>query len=91
MWPTVDVDDMLTSKYKKSPGRPKKLRFREHDETRSKTRSPGVAYRCTKCDHFDHNSRKCKNNVQNPNALKINATYHCLLCTIYYLTTSCIN
>ena len=33
MWPTVDVENMLPPQYKKGPGRPKKLRFREQDES----------------------------------------------------------
>ncbi|CAK8562212.1 unnamed protein product [Lathyrus sativus] len=56
--------------FKKGPGRPKKLTWREHDETGSRMRSPGVAYRCTKCDKFGHNSRKCQSIIQDTNALK---------------------
>lgn len=52
--------------------RPKKLRFREHDETRSKMRRSNVVYRCTytKCDKFIHNSRKCQSKEQDPKVLK---------------------
>ncbi|XP_058761902.1 uncharacterized protein LOC131657970 [Vicia villosa] len=70
MWPSVDVEDMLPPMFKKGPGRPKKLRFREQDESGSRMRRPGISYRCTKCDQFGHNSRKCKSKEQNPNALK---------------------
>ncbi|XP_058751002.1 uncharacterized protein LOC131624021 [Vicia villosa] len=70
MWPTVDAEDLLPPQYKKGPGRPKKLRFRELDESGSRTRRVGVAYRCTKCDKFDNNSRKCQAKEQDPNALK---------------------
>ncbi|KAI5428387.1 hypothetical protein KIW84_033394 [Lathyrus oleraceus] len=70
MWSNVDVEDMLPPQYKKGLGRPKKLRFREHDETGSRMRRSGVAYRCTKCDKFGHNSRKCQRNEQDPNTLK---------------------
>ncbi|CAI8614038.1 unnamed protein product [Vicia faba] len=40
MWPNVDVEDMLPPQYKKGPGRPKKSRFRKHDETGSRIRRP---------------------------------------------------
>lgn len=33
VWPKVDVEDMIPPQYKKGLGMPKKLRFREHDET----------------------------------------------------------
>ncbi|KAI5398136.1 hypothetical protein KIW84_063796 [Lathyrus oleraceus] len=42
MWSNVDVEDMLPPQYKKGPGRPKKLRFKEHDETWSRMRRSGV-------------------------------------------------
>lgn len=33
MWPKVDGhEEMLQPSYKKGPGRPRKLRIREHDE-----------------------------------------------------------
>ncbi|CAK8532014.1 unnamed protein product [Lathyrus sativus] len=70
MWPNVDVEEMLPPKYKKEPCRPKKLRFIEHGKTGSRMRMSDVAYRCTKCDQYGHNSRKYKRNEQNPNALK---------------------
>ncbi|MCH98703.1 hypothetical protein A2U01_0019709, partial [Trifolium medium] len=44
MWPNVEVDEMLPPTYKKGPGRPKKLRFREQDEGSARMRRPGVAY-----------------------------------------------
>lgn len=59
MWPTVDIEDMLPPLYKKGLGRPKKLRYKDHDETMSMMRRPRVAYRCAKCDKFGHNSNKC--------------------------------
>lgn len=55
MWANVDVEDMLPPKYKKGPCRHDKLKFRENDETGSRMRKFGVAYRCTKCDNFGHN------------------------------------
>ncbi|CAK8567268.1 unnamed protein product [Lathyrus sativus] len=61
---------MLPPLYKKGLGRPKKLRFIEHDETGSRMRWLGVAYRCTKCDKFVHDSRKFQSTEQDPNALK---------------------
>ncbi|XP_058756954.1 uncharacterized protein LOC131630180 [Vicia villosa] len=70
MWPTVDAENLLPPQYKKGPGRPKKLRFRELDESGSRMRRVGVSYRCTKCDKLGHNSRKCQATEQNPNALK---------------------
>lgn len=48
MWLTVDVEDRLPSQYKKGPCRPKKLRFREHDEIGSRMRRHGLTYRYTK-------------------------------------------
>ncbi|KAI5393793.1 hypothetical protein KIW84_060779 [Lathyrus oleraceus] len=35
-------------------------------------RRVGETYRCTKCDKTCHNSRKCKETIQNPEALKRN-------------------
>jgi hypothetical protein len=69
MWPHVEVEDMLPPEFKQGPGRPKKLRFRELGEGGGRFRRPGVAYRCTTCDKFGHNARRCKEN-QNPTALK---------------------
>lgn len=77
MWFNVDVKDMLLLKYKKGLGRPKKLMFREHDETGSKTRRPGVAYRRTKFDNFGHNSRKSQRKKHCPKTLKRKVIYHC--------------
>ncbi|XP_058756746.1 uncharacterized protein LOC131629959 [Vicia villosa] len=70
MWPTMDVENFLPPQYKKGPGRPKKQRFRELDESGSRMRRVGVSYRCTKCDKLGHNSRKCQATEQHPNALK---------------------
>ncbi|XP_058765869.1 uncharacterized protein LOC131639388 [Vicia villosa] len=70
MWPPVEADDLLPPLYKKGPGRPKKLRFRELGEGGTRMRRVGVTYRCTKCDKIGHNSRKCKATSQNPAALK---------------------
>ncbi|CAK8539088.1 unnamed protein product [Lathyrus sativus] len=61
---------MLPPNFKKGPGRPKKLRWKEHDETGSRMRRPGVAYRCTRCDQFGNNYRKCQSTLQDTNALK---------------------
>ena len=47
MWPNVGVEEMLSRQYKKGLGRPKKLRFREHDESGSRMKRSGLAYRCT--------------------------------------------
>lgn len=70
MWPTVEAEDVLPPMYKKGAGRPRKLRIREFDENGSRMRRPGLNYRCTKCDKFGHNSRKCTSTEQNPLALK---------------------
>jgi hypothetical protein len=70
MWPQVDIEEPLPPHYKRGPGRPKKLRIREVDELGSRMRRPGVSYRCTKCDKFGHNKRKCKSTTQDPNAAK---------------------
>ncbi|CAK8568814.1 unnamed protein product [Lathyrus sativus] len=70
MWHAVDVENMFPHQYKKGPSRPKKLRFREQDESGSRIKRHGVAYRCTKCDKFGHNLRKCQSKEQDPNALK---------------------
>ncbi|KAI5432711.1 hypothetical protein KIW84_020131 [Lathyrus oleraceus] len=58
---------MLPPQYKKGLGRPKKLRFREHDESGSRIRRPVVAYKCTKCDKFGHNLKKCQSKEKDPN------------------------
>lgn len=70
MWPNVDVEDMLPPPFKKGPGIPRKLRFMGHDENGSRMRSPSVSYRCTKCDKYGHNSRKCQSKEQYCVALK---------------------
>jgi len=48
----------------------KKLRIREFDENGGRMRRPGVTYRCTKCDKIGHNKRRCKSDVQHPEAAK---------------------
>lgn len=70
MWPEVEAPELLPPNYKNGPGRPRKLRIREFDENGSRMRRQGVAYRCTKCDQFGHNQRRCKSDVQNPEAAK---------------------
>lgn len=70
MWPNVDVGNTLPPQYKKGSDRPKKLRFIEHDESGSRMRRSGVAYRSTKYDKFGHNSRKFHSKECDPNALK---------------------
>jgi hypothetical protein len=70
MWPEVDIEEPLPPHFKRGPGRPKKLRIRELDELGTRMRRPGVNYRCTKCDKFGHNKRKCKSTIQDPNASK---------------------
>ncbi|CAK8536741.1 unnamed protein product [Lathyrus sativus] len=61
---------MLPLSFKKGPGRPRRLRFRELYENGSRTRRPGVSYRRTKCNKIGHNSRKCQSKEENPAALK---------------------
>lgn len=85
MWPTMNIEEMLQPKYKKDPCGLKKLRFREHDETLSRMRRLYAAYRCTKCDKFGHNSRKCESNEHDPNALKRKASYHKLTMLLFFI------
>ncbi|KAI5416016.1 hypothetical protein KIW84_041168 [Lathyrus oleraceus] len=89
MWPTVDIEEMLPSKYKKGPSRHTKLRFREHDVTCSRMMMPGLTCRCTKCDKFGNNSRKFQSNEHDPNALKRKVAYHKLAILHYSLLTMC--
>ena len=70
MWPEVESDEILPPNYKRGSGRPKKLRIREFDENGGRMRRPGVTYRCTKCDKIGHNKRRCKSDVQHPEAAK---------------------
>jgi hypothetical protein len=67
MWPEVEAPELLPPNYKNGPGR---LWIREFDENGARMRRQGVAYRCTKCDKFGHNQRRCKSVVQNPEAAK---------------------
>jgi hypothetical protein len=75
MWPEVDIEEPLPPHYKRGAGRPKKLRIREVDELGTRMRRPGVSYRCTKCDKFGHNYRRCKSTIQDPNAAKRKVYY----------------
>jgi len=70
MWPEVDIQGPLPPHFKSGPGRPKKLRIREVDELGTRMRRPGVSYRCTKCDKFGHNKRRCKSTIHDPNDAK---------------------
>ena len=70
MWTEVESEEILPPNYKSGLGRPKKPRIREFDENGGRMRRPGVTYRCTKCDKISHNKRKCKSDVQHPEAAK---------------------
>jgi len=73
MWPEEECEELLPPAYKKGPGRPKKLRRREHDEAPSsqgKYSRSGTTYRCTRFDKFAYNARGCKSQTVNRNALK---------------------
>ncbi|XP_058783089.1 uncharacterized protein LOC131657741 [Vicia villosa] len=70
MWPEVDIEPPLPPVYKTAPGRPRKIRIRESGEEGARKRRQGVAYKCTKCDKFGHNSLTCKAKTHDPNALK---------------------
>ncbi|XP_058767340.1 uncharacterized protein LOC131641032 [Vicia villosa] len=70
MWPEVESEELLPPKYKKGPGRPRKLRIRESGEEGARRRLPGVSYRCTKCDKVGHNVKTCKSKRQNQSAMK---------------------
>ena len=61
MWPPTEFEDIQPPKYKKGPGRPKKLRRREPDEdpNRIRLRRDLVPYKCTRCRATGHNSRRC--------------------------------
>ncbi|KAI5425259.1 hypothetical protein KIW84_031165 [Lathyrus oleraceus] len=70
MWSKVDAYELHPHLYKKGHVRPTKIRLRELGEGGSRMRRVGVTYRCTKCDKMVHNSRRCKETVQNPETLK---------------------
>lgn len=61
MWPPTEYTHIFPPKYKKGPGRPKKLRRREVDEdsTRTKLRRVTTPYNCKRCGQRGHNIRKC--------------------------------
>ncbi|CAK8531110.1 unnamed protein product [Lathyrus sativus] len=71
MWPDVQVDELQPPTYKNGHGRPRKVRIRECGKKCARKRRPGVAYKCTKCDKFDHNTLTCNSLTRDPNALKI--------------------
>ena len=66
MWPKVDNEELLPPKYKRPPGRPKKLRMREPKELRPRTRlsKMGVVMVCQKCKQLRHNRRSCRQGPQ---------------------------
>ncbi|CAK8542579.1 unnamed protein product [Lathyrus sativus] len=70
MWPKVECEEIPPPRYKKGPGRPRKLRIRECGEEGARRRFSGVSYRCAKCDKFGHNVESCNSKKQDPNALK---------------------
>lgn len=51
------------------------IRFRENDESGSRTRRLGISYMCTKCDKYGHNSRKCQSKEEDLDVLKRKVTY----------------
>lgn len=57
MWSKLDNEELLPPKYKRLPGRPKKLRRREPEEVRPRTRlsKRGVVMVCQKCKQPGHN------------------------------------
>ncbi|CAK8542307.1 unnamed protein product [Lathyrus sativus] len=69
MWLEVNNEEMLHLSYKRSPGRPKKLRRKEPDEDPNKGRTP-TSYCCTNYGVHDHNARSCTTLVPDPEALK---------------------
>jgi len=62
MWPKTNYPDILPPAYKRGPGRPKKLRRREPDETTSTNRwsRTRTTNRCNVCLEYGHNARTCK-------------------------------
>jgi hypothetical protein len=62
MWPKTDFPDILPPAYKRGPGRPKKLRRRQPDETTSQNRwnRNNTTNQCTVCQDYGHNARGCK-------------------------------
>ncbi|KAF7840310.1 hypothetical protein G2W53_002608 [Senna tora] len=62
MWPQAGGDPVMPPPLKRPPGRPKKQRKKEHNET-SKPNNVKRRYgevRCTKCQLVGHNRRTCK-------------------------------
>lgn len=74
IWPKADVYDILPPTFKKGLRRPM-IRFRENDESGSRTRRLGISYMCTKCDKYGHNSRKCQSKEEDLDVLKRKVTY----------------
>ncbi|KAH1228403.1 Protein MAIN-LIKE 1 [Glycine max] len=61
MWLVTEFDEIQPPKYKKGPGRPKKLKRRELDENPNKTRlrRDPTPYKCSRCQATCHNMRRC--------------------------------
>ena len=61
MWSAIEFDDIQPPKYKKGPGRPKKLRKKEPDENPNRSRliRDQVPYKCSRSRAIGHNTRRC--------------------------------
>jgi hypothetical protein len=91
MWPDIEYEEMLPPVYKRTPGRPKKLRRRGADEPRPgkwsrRIRGGGPTNRCTTCNQEGHNAKSCKSDTIDPEAAKrkvITTTSNIII--IYYV------
>ncbi|XP_058756260.1 uncharacterized protein LOC131629496 [Vicia villosa] len=64
-WPKTDAPEILPPLYKRGPGRPKKLRRREVDEsTQGRWKRTNTSHRCKICHVYGHNARTCKQGKQ---------------------------
>ncbi|WJX63126.1 hypothetical protein P8452_48048 [Trifolium repens] len=75
MWPDIEYEEMLPPVYKRTPGRPKKLRRRGADEPRPgkwsrRIHGGGPTNRCTTCNQEGHNAKSCKSDTIDPKAAK---------------------
>ena len=61
MWSAIEFDDIQQPKYKKGPGRQKKLRKKEPDENPNRSRliRDQVPYKCSRSRAIGHNTRRC--------------------------------
>lgn len=61
-WPTTDDVEIQPPKYKRGPGRPKKLRRREPDEGQEsvRIRRQWTSNKCGSCNEAVHNSKTCE-------------------------------